>query len=145
MADDPRFEPSGTIACTIGATKHRLRRPTMGELRDLWQGWELAAIDVDLIDDEATDERDGINERILDESLSPSERAEVKRERAGLQTRLRAEKDAVWARWARRAFDALSDAKLPESDDDLPPWLLSVNAGAEFLKFWRTVPKASGS
>lgn len=141
-----RFEPNGSITLTLGQTRYRLRRPKVGELRDIWEGWEQAAIEVDRADEDVADRRADLNEAAGDPDRTAGERLAAREERKELDNQTRRAKHVIWADWMRSVFDILcADGKLPEDDDDLDGWMVSVSAGAEFLRHWQTVPKASGS
>jgi hypothetical protein len=147
MADDLplTFHDNGHITGSVGGQKFRLRRPMVGELRDLWEAWENAADEVDAAIDPHRERLDELAARAADGDLSPEVRREARTQRRQLNTELRTAKQGVWAGWARRVFDTLADdAKLPDSDDDLEGWMLDIGLGAEFLRHWQNRPLASG-
>ncbi len=138
------LEPNGTITCWVGETRHKLRRPTVGDLRRLWEGWEDTAVAVDRVDETDSARIDTLAKKSDDPGSTPAKRAEARAQRHELVRGNRAEKQTLWAKWIRDVFATLSGETLPDDDDDLEPWMLTVSVGADFLRHWQTVPKASG-
>lgn len=143
MADDLlKYEDNGTITCSVGGTRYRLRRPKVGELRRLWEGWEEGNDDTIAHIEERAAEVAALD-KILDGDDTIA-KLDARKERRGIQTEIRFANQAVWAGWARDAFATLGDGKLPDDDEQLEPWLLTATTGLDFIRHWQKVPKASG-
>lgn len=141
MADDPlplSFNDNGTIGCQIGDTRHHLRRPKFGQLRDFWEAWtDLAADQDDLV-------ARYINLEAEAEQAVKDNADGARRRLSQVRKDLRRERFALWAPWVRDVFTQLSDARLPDDDDDLEAWLLTAGTTGQFVGHWQSAPKASG-
>lgn len=150
MSDQPlKYNDDGTITCSVVGKSYRLRRPSMGEMRALWEAWDHAADDTrDTID--ANAERLGeLADVANDETADRSERSAARAEHRESNKKMRVDNEAVWASWMREVFSVLATPDLPEVEGDDPaiglePWMVTPTVGPEFRAHWQDRPKASG-
>ena len=143
MADEPlTLKPDGTIACSVGQTSYKLRRPNVGELRRLWEAWEEASDDTIAHRQTHADALEAVEETLAGDDTEAKK--DARKDHRRIKADIRASDHAIWAAWIRDVFDTLGKQKLPESDDDLEPWLLTLNTGVRFLQHWQATPLASG-
>ena len=116
-ADEINIQKSGEIRLIIDGENYHLRRPKVGELRELEEA----------VDQLAEQERD--------------ERAKAKAE--ARTARSYTPEILAWWRSVIVLLAKKSDA-LPDDDDDLPSWLANPTLLGDLRVAWRTVPWGPG-
>lgn len=141
------FRPDGTITCTVGEKRYRLRRPLLGELRTLLES--LAQSDEDALDviDTYRDELEELAGRV--DAEDRTERRAARRERRGVLGKQTREVEAIRAVWIREAFALLAKPALPDPatddpTDGLEPWMVGVEIAVSLAAHWRAVPAGPG-
>lgn len=134
------YRASGIIDVWIEGERYRLRRPLVGQVRQLR---------------EAIDELSDESMRLLakmteakppkpDEDASAAEKRDFTLAVNALTRDHTATIESMNADWTRSAFDLLSDKALPDSVDAWPPWLLSGEFISGCMKHWQSGPLALG-
>lgn len=145
MADEElKLRDDGTVTCTVAGKRHRLRRPTMGELRALREA--QVACEDDVVDAFAP-----FRQRLADLDAAANEADEADEARAKRKEWRETNAEALAAiegarvGWVREVFTTLSKVDLPDDDADLEPWMASADLAAMLIEHWRSVPLARGA
>jgi len=142
--DEVAFHANGTMTLKTGGEVHKLRRPTVGELR------RFADVMNEIGDDdkalrgmvEAAQTAWDTQEPATRENLRPPNYDAAT---SGIHARM--------FDWWRTVVDELdtNGGQLPtgedeaDRNDDMPPWLVDVALINETFKVWRSVPWAGGT
>lgn len=148
MADEPvRLNDDGTVTCSVGQKRHRLRRPTMGELRQLRESQVQVEDDVQ---ETFTPYREQLGE--LDAQMDDAEgdeRRALRSQHRKVNDAALVEIEAVRAGWIREVFAVLAKPLPEPSDDDpaaeLEPWMVAPELAVTLVGHWRAVPFHRGS
>jgi hypothetical protein len=108
---------NGKLKLVVAGVEHVLRRPTIGQQRDLTT--ELQAV-ADLQSEQAD---------------LPDDERDPDAVQAGMLN---------WWRSVVRELDTTGGGTLPGNDDDLPPFLLNSQLAFEVRQHWMTVPWGPG-
>lgn len=137
VPDGWELNKDGTITLTIANERHRLRRPKLGEFRDLR---------------DALRQRDDDRLRVIAKHPPADELAEGASDEEKLEhvlainARSRAINDAVQelnVAWVKLVLDTLGAGDAPESDD-WPSGSDDSNFIEQLMAHWRAVPLRSG-
>lgn len=115
--DEIDYQANGKIRLTIDGTRYNLRRPTIGQLREL-------------------------EERVTEIAVEEAEEIAAARE----EKRAARSFEPELLEWWALVVGSLEEKEqtLPEEADDLPAWLTNPMLIAETKAQWRTVPWGPG-
>lgn len=135
---DDKWEPqaNGTIKAVVGGVRFRLRRPTIGEQREFVERLEEIA-------DEQTRRTEFINAMVDAAAAGDQEAAASVRAERRAAERLAEEQLLAWWRLVISTLET-DGAVLPDSDDDLPAWLLGPQLTVETRRVWLSIPWGPG-
>lgn len=150
--DSVQLVRTGWVRFRFGETTVRLRRPFLGELRDLRMALEDTsdniseqAEEAQLIAMELITEGERIDG---DESIELADRVRQRRALTRRSTegarKLNLFREQAMVGWIRLAAERLSvDGELPP-DEELPSWFIDPRLPATLLEHWRNVPLGRG-
>lgn len=150
MTDTPDFklEDDGTVTVRIADKTHRLRRPTIGQLRHLTESQRrlseasaMVLVKVRAAKDDPPEQAEDEDDQAFFERHAAFSIAEAAKARA-----IDDEYEAQIVAWSRDAFVRLSDHRddVPDADD-LPGFCLDRTLPARLLNHWRSVPLVPGT
>jgi len=151
--DELQLAKNGWVRFRVNGERYRLRRPFLGELRDLRLALEdvqdqigEAAEDVQLIATEMMEKSQALEK---DESATPAAvvkgRRKMQRESTAKGRELTLLAETLRIGWWERVFATLDVDKANHTDPvDLPAWIVDTNLPGQVLQHWRDVPLARG-
>lgn len=126
---------NGTVTFDLEGTKVTLRRPTLGEYRDVLRE------PLDEIMDTANDALDEINamaEASVD--MTPEEQRTRIPEARKLRREIGRKLDDMRIEWFRTVCKVLGPTDLNFDEIEVPVWALDSDLAAELVSHWRTRP-----
>lgn len=143
LPDPVDLRPDGTVQLLLGRGTVTLRRPLIGELRDLLESLENSndqAHDV-LLDIPPLPSRPP---RDAEPAVKEAYRQERAESRVAAQKAL-AEADALRGSWMRKVVETLGDKPWPDLPiAELPTWVASIDVAVALTKHWQAVPLGRG-
>ena len=152
--DELQLAKNGWVRFRVNGERVRLRRPFLGELRDLRLALEdvqdqigEAAEDVQLVGAEIVEKSVALEK---DESLTAAQvvkaRRKLSRESTAKGRALTLMAETLRIQWWERVFAALDVDKAKHADPivELPAWIVDPNLPGTVMQHWRDVPLARG-
>lgn len=153
--DDPEGDRvdwvrTGMVRLWIGGKRYRLRRPFLGELRDLDLALENALEDINDRNMDARIKADDLGERAdkidADKRMTAKTRAakvrELRAEDKAIAREVTQYREDTLIAWWTQVFDKLLVETTPPPD--LPAWLANMALPQRALQHWRSVPLGRG-
>lgn len=141
--------PTGLVQIQLDGQLFVLRRPKIGQMRALEES--LVAIATDEIERKATLAKDIAEAAGQDAESRPDEALSDEQAAAVAETVVEHESDQRTTQgqlfdWWRECVRVLEKGgqKLPDSDDEMPPWLANWDLLAEVRRAWRSLPWLPG-
>lgn len=147
-SDDFATFGAGWAKCTIDGHEYKLRRPFIGELRDLRTALEAVEDEIAVARQKLERNTEQITQAIVATADEPLEKRQTRQEELRLQSResnheVLETADSGRLGWWTTVFETLGVSR-PPVPPDWPAWMLDPDGPSKLVNHWRDSPLARG-